>query len=309
MVAPTKRDRIPPYIRRGYKTVDGWASPLLFDRVLQMDSLQHQVNIHGHVGEIGVHHGKLFILLYLLRRSGERGIAIDLFEQQERNIDRSGKGNRDIFLNNVRRWAGESEAVEVMATDSTSISGADIAAGVGGKLRLLSIDGGHLREIIAHDLRTASECLADGGIVMVDDYLNPEFPGVAEGTLAFLSSDPTLRPFCVSTEKLYLTTSDYAGEYARLIYEQETGRSWDSARKYSFVRGKNSFVRMADLLDSTVICYSDDQYRPAEKIKTAIRNLRRDVRLRAGNNRFAISILRSPLGKFVRRVGGKFFPY
>lgn len=52
----------------------GWASPLLFERVMLIDKFQQQLEIVGHIGDIGVHHGQLFVMLYLLRRFGEKGI-------------------------------------------------------------------------------------------------------------------------------------------------------------------------------------------------------------------------------------------
>lgn len=297
------------YVRRGHRAVEGWVSPLLFRRIICLDRLQRELGVVGHVGEIGVHHGQLFILLYLLRQAEERAVAIDLFEHQELNTDRSGAGDREIFLANITRWAGTPSAVEIIATDSTAISGQDVTTTVGDRLRLFSVDGGHQRETVTHDLRTASECLVAGGIVMVDDYLNPEFPGVAEATLAFLSSDTTLRPFCVSTQKLYLTTSDYAETYAHALYKAETGRSWSQERRHSFVKGIDSPIRTAELLDCTVVCYSDEVYRRSERLASSIRSLRRQLRHRASDNPVASAIGRGPLGRFAKQIGNKLFPY
>ncbi|MDA9981284.1 hypothetical protein N9H39_00795 [Gammaproteobacteria bacterium] len=52
---------------------------------------------------------------------------------------------------------GDTSDLEVLTTDSTSISGEDLIGIVGGKLRLLSIDGGHLKHIVEHDLQTATQ--------------------------------------------------------------------------------------------------------------------------------------------------------
>ena len=53
---------------------------------------------------------------------------------------------------------------------------------MGGPLRFFSIDGGHLSHIVKHDLETAALSITDGGVIILDDYFNPEFPGVSEGT-------------------------------------------------------------------------------------------------------------------------------
>ena len=41
--------------------------------------LQDFFGVTGHVGEIGVHHGRLFILLCLARNEGERAFAVDVY--------------------------------------------------------------------------------------------------------------------------------------------------------------------------------------------------------------------------------------
>lgn len=278
MPQSNQASRLHHYLTAGSKKVGGWASPLLFSRVMQLDALQHELGVGGHVGEIGVHHGKLFLLLHLLRRPGEKGVAIDLFEDQELNVDHSGRGERDIFLRNVEQMAGDLSNLEVLATDSTRIGGDDVIRLAGGGLRLFSIDGGHLSHIVSHDLATAASCMVPGGIVLVDDYLNPEFPGVAEGTLAFLSGNNALRPFCVSTQKLYLTTGGHEQTYAAMLYEAETGRSFDKRVKYNFAPGINGPVRTADLLGAEVLCYSDDLYSRAQQSRRRIKRVQRDLR-------------------------------
>ena len=297
------------YITHGWKDVDGWAAPLLFERVMLIDQLQQQLGIKGHIGEIGVHHGKLFILLHLLRRAGERGLAIDLFEEQDLNVDKSGKGDRNIFVDHVHKLTGDGSQLEIFATDSTKISGADVSSLMGGKLRLLSIDGGHLKNIVAHDLQTAVGCLADGGVVLVDDYLNPEFPGVAEGTLAFLTANRDLRPFCVSTQKLYLTTRGYEDRYVRLLFEAETGRSFIDRVQYNFVPGRNCPVRTADLLDTEVLCYSDDEYTPLQRLMRRTREMRRHSRDTLSKSAIWKLVRHSPAGSLLKTVADRFLPY
>ena len=296
------------YVTKGWKSVGGWASPRLFERVILLDKLQQQLGITGHVGEIGVHHGKLFILLYLLRRASEKGIAIDLFEEQELNVDKSGKGDRSIFIDNVKNLTGDTSSLEILATDSTKISSDDVFRILDGRLRLLSIDGGHLKNIVAHDLRTASGCLADGGIVLVDDYLNPEFPGVAEGTLSFLMTNRELRPFCVSRQKLYLTTNGYEAKYTRLLYEEETGRSFSDRVKYSFVKGKNSPVRTAELLDTEVLCYSDDEYSSLQHLNKRIKDTRHKLKEILSESAAWKQIRGSAVGSLLKTIANRLLP-
>ena len=48
-------------------------------------------------------------------------------------------------------------------------------------MRFVSVDGGHTAEITAHDLAVADASLAEGGIIVLDDAFNEQWPGVADG--------------------------------------------------------------------------------------------------------------------------------
>ncbi len=52
------------YANRNHKKVDGWLEKNTILQLLRINDIQNKLGISGHVGEIGVHHGKLFILLY-----------------------------------------------------------------------------------------------------------------------------------------------------------------------------------------------------------------------------------------------------
>lgn len=58
--------------------------------VRQLSRYQHQLGIFGSVGEIGVHHGKFLMPIVGNALTGEPAVAIDLFEDQQTNVDASG---------------------------------------------------------------------------------------------------------------------------------------------------------------------------------------------------------------------------
>jgi hypothetical protein len=80
------------YTKYGFKKVDGWLDPASAFIIYQLSKVQNELGISGGVGEIGVHHGKLFILLLLMLKKGERSFGVDIFDEQNLNIDSSGKG-------------------------------------------------------------------------------------------------------------------------------------------------------------------------------------------------------------------------
>ena len=211
------------YVSRGHKHIDGWLEPEAAQLIAHFGQWQQ---VDGNVGEIGVHHGKLFILLHLLRRPEERSVAVDLFELQELNVDRSGRGDRAVFEQNLRTFAGSTDGVTIASADSTTVKSDDLLGMAGGPFRLFSVDGGHTAAITESDLRIASEALVDGGLLILDDYFNQAWPGVSEGTNRFLSSSPTLVPVGSGHEKMYFTTSDHAAAYRDQMVECANAHGW-----------------------------------------------------------------------------------
>jgi hypothetical protein len=108
--------------------------------IATLSAVQEAQHIGGNVAEIGVHHGKLFILLYLLTRGEERAVAVDLFANQVQNIDHSGVGDLDKFRANLARHAdADMRRLVVHEGDSTALDGLALKRLAGGAYRLISI--------------------------------------------------------------------------------------------------------------------------------------------------------------------------
>jgi hypothetical protein len=219
------------YARRGHKRIHGWLRPEAATLIARLAKSQ---TIVGNVGEIGVHHGKLFLLLHLLRREGERSVAVDLFEQQHLNIDRSGRGDRAVFERNLAMIAGAANDVIIASADSTTLSTDNLLKLGGGPFRLFSIDGGHTADITENDLTIASEALADGGLLILDDYFNERWPAVSEGTNRFLSQGPRVQPIGSGHGKTFLTTPAYAELYRHHMSESARENNWKSSTQQFF---------------------------------------------------------------------------
>jgi hypothetical protein len=99
-------------------SVEGWLSKTTAYLSHHLMVYQTSIGMRGNVCEIGVHHGKYFYALATGLVSGEKAVAIDLFENQEENIDQSGAGNRDIFLENARKYFEESAVVPITANST-----------------------------------------------------------------------------------------------------------------------------------------------------------------------------------------------
>jgi hypothetical protein len=117
-------------------------------------------------------------------------------------------------VDNLRRWSPYAESVELLAADSLSLNSAalaDIFEKFGG-FRLFSVDGGHTREHAYSDLLAAQELLAPGGIVLLDDFFQQNWPEVTEGVARyFATATVKLAPVCIAGSKLFLTTLSHYG--------------------------------------------------------------------------------------------------
>jgi hypothetical protein len=171
---------------------------------------------HGTTGlgiaEIGIHHGKSFLVLAAGAVPGEPLLAIDLFERQDLNLDLSGQGNRDVFLAHLAQFFPATR-VEVIASPSDALWSRIPELGLRG-LRFFSVDGGHTRALTLNDLRLADAALAEGGVCALDDVFNTHWTGVVSGLADFLRADAGLVPFAFLPNKLMLCRPRHAASYA-----------------------------------------------------------------------------------------------
>jgi hypothetical protein len=206
------------YIATGHRAVQGWLTDTARLTIVPLVRAQDARGITGPVCEIGVHHGRLFILLHLLAIQ-ERAVGWDLFEGgQKENVDHSGGGSQLITQENIRTHGGALDRVRLVAANSLHLAPEDVVRDCGGHPRIFSIDGGHTAEITENDLRLADATVCDGGLVILDDCFNESWPGVMEGTARFLATSSRLVPAVIGGNKLILTTSrDDGASYQRIL--------------------------------------------------------------------------------------------
>ncbi len=157
------------------------------------------------IGEIGVHHGRFFLCLEQHAGEGGHRDAFDVFEDQFRNLDGSGKGSMQRFLENVESYAKSPADVRAFKVDSIDLRAGCTEYRNDTKYSLFSIDGCHTALHTCNDLMFAESALLPGGIVIVDDISNMSWMGVFEGVCRYLSSPcPRLAPFGVGLNKLLM---------------------------------------------------------------------------------------------------------
>jgi hypothetical protein len=229
--------RIENYIRRGRFYVDGWLHSEVAPVIVALTERQRSLDITGGIAEIGVHHGKLFILLYLLSREPEKAVAIDLFEDQHLNIDRSGRGDLAKFRRNLDRYADSARLV-LHQGNSMVLTGAILTRLAEGPLRFVSVDGGHTAAITAHDLATSEAAIGEGGIIVVDDVFNEQWPGVGDGVRRYFERRPNLVPFAIGANKTYFCRPSH-----REIYHDTAAAAASTATATEFLGKPVAFLQ------------------------------------------------------------------
>ena len=167
--------------------VDGWFFPVDAHLFAIVDAMQKRMTIRGNLFEVGAHHGKTAIFLAKLASPNEILGVYDVFDQQELNVDGSGKGSRAIFDANIRKHAGAPN-LRVFSKLSSD--------------RFFHIDGGHRPQDVYADLTTADRALLEEGLVAIDEVFNPNWPGVSEGFIVFAERAGVFAPIAIGGNKV-----------------------------------------------------------------------------------------------------------
>lgn len=189
--------------------------PRAIELITELAAFQRERGLEGPACEIGVHHGRLFILLHLLALP-ERALGIDLFELQQENVDQSGKGSRDAVDRNLASHGCDPSRVVLLAENSLCLTPERIIDLCGGQPRLFSVDGGHTCEVTVNDLVLAERAVCDGGLVILDDYFNSLWPAVSEGACRFMGAGGNLHPVAIVANKFVFAK----GAAAAVAYRQ-----------------------------------------------------------------------------------------
>jgi hypothetical protein len=136
----------------------------------------------------------------MLRGPGRRMYAIDLFEELQADVAYgSGAHYREIFEKNMRSFFGPLDFLKPITAASGALRSSDFT----GTFSFCHVDGGHSPQETYSDLKFASDILMPGGLVALDDYFNPQHPGVCEGAIDFARRhEGALRPLAVGYNKV-----------------------------------------------------------------------------------------------------------
>mmetsp|Transcript_33292 Transcript_33292/g.111102 ORF Transcript_33292/g.111102 Transcript_33292/m.111102 type:complete len:270 (-) Transcript_33292:99-908(-) len=175
--------------------------------------------VRGAIVEIGVYHGKSFIHMAKHLEAGvlEPAVALDVFAQQEKNLDGAGKGDYDIFTTNMNRKLDPSllSMISVQNGSSLETTPGDVLRFTKQRpVALFSVDACHTFHCTLNDLELARETLHPSGIIMVDDVFNQGWPGVMLAVGHFLSVHRDVyAPFAFGRNKYFIARVGAAAHF------------------------------------------------------------------------------------------------
>lgn len=248
-----QRSFLQSYIE-AFHRIEGWFS---FDAALMFmayNQLLAADGVSGDVLEIGVYYGLSAIAIAALRGSGRSMYAIDLFEKLEGNeAYGAGVGYRKVFEENMRTFHGDLGFLKTIAAASGNLRASDFPR----SFSFCHVDGGHSPEETCADLEFAADIVMEGGLVALDDYFNPQQPGVCEGAIEFARRRPNaLRPVAIGYNKVLFRKppfgSDLNAEFARVFPHVERLAPHDMWRCPVFLFG-SPFRYYFDLYASTPV--------------------------------------------------------
>ena len=207
------------YRENGFPNIQGWVAPAQLAFVDLIAKTQDAAGITGHAAEIGVYHGKFLLALASVLQSGGKVTALDVFNDQDKNLDKSGVGDKEILIRNVETYGRRDLDYAYIQADSSALTILDKVSLVRdrGPFRLFSVDGCHTAEHTLSDLQTARDCIAPGGVVILDDYMQPHWPGVTEAASIFCREAPRVVPFLFAYHKLYFVGVGWHETFLRAV--------------------------------------------------------------------------------------------
>ncbi|GKY98740.1 hypothetical protein MPSEU_000830300 [Mayamaea pseudoterrestris] len=186
-----------------------------------LSRLQHSRNLYGTLGEFGVHHGRFTGFLFITARDTEKLIVGDLFGQQDKNVDKSGLGDKRMFMRGLLTYGLHPRAIHAVIEASTDELPFDLTGkALMEPFRIVSVDASHTAAFTFNDLQLAFCNLLTGGIVILDDWFHSTWPGVVEGFYQFVDhagvAAKDVYPFLICESKLFLTNDK---EMHQLYYD------------------------------------------------------------------------------------------
>jgi hypothetical protein len=202
-----------------FPRVEGWLMWEAVQMLRHLNAAQVAEGITGNLAEIGAFQGKLSLAMAtFLNPAAELLLIIDVFDDQQLNTSRSGVGaTLAAFTGNFLNLDPSPDYVRVFRKRSDAMKLSEL----GSNIRFFSIDGGHSCEETCNDLRLAAQSLHPCGMIVLDDYFNSDWPGVAAGVSAYFEAQADLVPLLAFFNKFIFVKRESQAWFQRLLDAHE----------------------------------------------------------------------------------------
>ena len=168
-------------------TIPGWFNIDDLAHFTLVLETQTSSGLHGDLLEIGCYHGRSAAVLALHLQAGERLFLADAFD-----LPLSDPYGDTATPEKV--WRNLATAVPALSRERVFIQRAyssELTLPSELKVRFAHVDGGHDAPTVHTDLTLCTERLVPGGVMVIDDYAHPHYPGVTEAVREFLHHQPS----------------------------------------------------------------------------------------------------------------------
>lgn len=214
------------YLAEGYEQVVGMSSRFAAAICCGLMRIQGDLGVRGHVAEIGAFEGRFFIALAHSLGDGEKALGMDIFEWPNPEVKERFEANC------LRHGIGPDRRI-TWKVDSGTTTAAEVRARAGGPIRFFHIDGEHSRKALAKDLELATEAIAPGGLIVLDDMLHPGYPTLMVTVQEYLERHPEMvvlsiidRETIVAATKFVLCRADWFKRYEERMLEDFKPQIW-----------------------------------------------------------------------------------
>jgi hypothetical protein len=193
--------------------VPGWFPLIDFDLFLAINNRQQELGFLGDILEIGTYKGKSGILLTLCAKPTETVRLLDLYAdiRLEANPDSIDYKQLDETqtIKNLNKFGSEYKLVFGNSLEIPKVIPKT-------PHRIIHIDGSHQYEIVRNDLQNALKLLSPDGVIILDDYSNLAYPGVAIAFWEFYENTH-LEIIFATPSRVYVTHNQNAVNYQLIL--------------------------------------------------------------------------------------------
>lgn len=201
---------------RAIARIPGWVTSTDRSLILEFLAASGDIVGKGDLAEIGVYMGKSAALIGTSVRPDEEFIVLDLFGSSADDTTNAAENAEQYVALSRERF--EAHYLTVHKSLPTVVQAASTAFGDHvrpASLRFIHVDGSHLYDHVAADVRSAQTALSANGVVVFDDIRTEHTPGVSAAVWQAVTGSGLI-PIALSSRKLYGTWGDASAYLDRL---------------------------------------------------------------------------------------------